>query len=97
MTMANTGSCIVAYCQGFLLDDKVNFKQEYMCAYANEDESYTYINHLHSQQSLALLVGLSQICSKSCPKCFWNIPKTLAYYALQASHYVCIMLQYERH
>ena len=42
-------------------------------------------------------IGLSQICSKSCPKCFWNIPKVCTYYALHASHYACIMLQYEQH
>ena len=34
---------------------------------------------------------------KNCPKGFWNIPKIFTYYALQTSHYACIMLQYEQY
>ena len=45
----------------------------------------------------ALHVGVSQICSKICPKYFWEFLRIFTYYALHASHYACIMLQYEQH
>ena len=41
-------------------------------------------------------LSLSQICSKIFPKCFWEFPKTLTYYALHASHYAVIILQYKQ-
>jgi len=38
------------------------------------------------------LLGLSQICSKICPKCFQEFPKNFTCYASQCSCYACIML-----
>jgi len=37
-------------------------------------------------------LGLSQIYSKVCPKCFQEFPKHFTYYASQCSYYACIML-----
>ena len=36
---------------------------------------------------LVLGVGLSQLCSKSCLKCFWEFPKKFPYYAQTPSYY----------
>ena len=33
------------------------------------------------ENKYTLAVGLSQICSKICPKCFWEFPKNFPYYA----------------
>ena len=46
---------------------------------------------------IAVVTSLSQICSKICPICFWEFPKIFTRYAIHASHYACIMLQYEQH
>ena len=48
---------------------------------------------VHTLDFSPLYLGLSQICSKICPKSFWKFPKIFIYYALHASHYACIMLQ----
>ena len=53
--------------------------------------------YLYDITVISYLIGLSEISSKSSPKCFGNIPKIFNYYALQASHYPCIMLQYEQY
>ena len=37
-------------------------------------------------------LGLSQIYSKICPKCFQVFPKYFTYFASQCSYYACIML-----
>ena len=37
-------------------------------------------------------IGLSQICSKICSKCFQEFPKNFTYYASQCSYYAWIML-----
>ena len=50
---------------------------------------------LNCPMIIASSLGLSQICSKVCPKCFWEFPKIFTYYALHASDYYCIMLQCE--
>ena len=34
---------------------------------------------------------------KICLQYFWEFPKIFTYYALHASHYACIMLQYEQY
>ena len=34
-----------------------------------------------------LPVGLSQLCSKICLKCFWEFPKKFPYYAQTLSYY----------
>ena len=50
------------------------------------------IHKLDINPSNLLLLGLSQICSKVCPKCFQEFPKNFTYYASQCSYYACIML-----
>ena len=37
-------------------------------------------------------VGLSQICSKYCLKCFWEFPKFSPIMLFQCSYFACIML-----
>ena len=34
---------------------------------------------------------------KHLPKMLWEVSKNFIYYALHASHYACIMLQYEQY
>jgi len=46
----------------------------------------------YSSYACYIGIGLSQICSKICPKCFQEFPKTFTYYASQSPYYACIML-----
>ena len=62
-----------------------------IAGYVNQPNQPGYRDNNNYGSLLQLFrVGLSQICSKSCPKCFWNIPKIFSYYALQVSHYASI-------
>ena len=51
---------------------------------------------MHTHQGVGGQLGPSKLCSKIRPKCFWEFPNVFTYYALHASQYACIMLQYEQ-
>jgi len=81
-----------------LLRDALDFDHKvYRC------QGSVYFQYLYSRANTLMLwvlssrklkysLGLSQICSKFCPICFWEFPKIFSYYALLVFYYACIML-----
>ena len=44
-------------------------------------------DHEVTKLEVATPLGLNQMCSKFCPKCFQEFPKIFTHYALQCSYY----------